>query len=135
MISIKVPATSANLGSGFDSLGVALNWYNYVWIEESDRIEISSKDNVAIPKGKDNLVYQAAEFVYNAYGKKMPGLKIIQENNIPMARGMGSSSACIVAGITGANELLGRPFDQDFRRINGFCHGCRKSLQCWNTGI
>ena len=113
MISIKVPATSANLGSGFDSLGVALNWYNYVWMEESDRIEISSKDNVAIPKGKDNLVYQAAEFVYNAYGKKMPGLKIIQENNIPMARGMGSSSACIVAGITGANELLGRPFDQD----------------------
>lgn len=113
MISIKVPATSANLGSGFDSLGVALNWYNYVWMEESDRIEISSKDNVEIPKGKDNLVYQAAEFVYNAYGKKMPGLKIIQENNIPMARGMGSSSACIVAGITGANELLGRPFDQD----------------------
>ena len=50
------------------------------------------KDNVEIPKGKDNLVYQAAEFVYNAYGKKMPGLKIIQENNIPMARGMGSSS-------------------------------------------
>ena len=66
MISIKVPATSANLGSGFDSLGVALNWYNYVWMEESDRIEISSKDNVEIPKGKDNLVYQAAEFVYNA---------------------------------------------------------------------
>ena len=60
-----VPATSANLGSGFDSLGVALNWYNYVWMEESDRIEISSKDNVEIPKGKDNLVYQAAEFVYN----------------------------------------------------------------------
>ena len=52
MISIKVPATSANLGSGFDSLGVALNWYNYVWMEESDRIEISSKDNVAIPKEK-----------------------------------------------------------------------------------
>ena len=46
MISIKVPATSANLGSGFDSLGVALNWYNYVWMEESDRIEISSKDHV-----------------------------------------------------------------------------------------
>ena len=56
MISIKVPATSANLGSGFDSLGVALNWYNYVWMEESDRIEISSKDNVAIPKGKDILI-------------------------------------------------------------------------------
>ena len=52
MISIKVPATSANLGSGFDSLGVALNWYNYVWMEESDRIEISSKDNVQFPKEK-----------------------------------------------------------------------------------
>ncbi len=113
MIRIKIPATSANLGSGFDSLGVALNWYNYVWIEESDRLEIFAKDGMDIPMGKDNLVYQAAEFVYNACGKKIPGLKIIQENNIPMARGMGSSSACIVAGVTGANELLGRPFDRD----------------------
>ena len=43
MISIKVPATSANLGSGFDSLGVALNWYNYVWMEESDRLKSHRK--------------------------------------------------------------------------------------------
>lgn len=72
MISIKVPATSANLGSGFDSLGVALNWYNYVWMEESDRIEISSKDHVEIPKGKDNLVYQAADLYTMHTGSKCP---------------------------------------------------------------
>lgn len=113
MIGIKVPATSANLGSGFDSLGVALNWHNRVWMEECDHMDISSTDGMEIPTGEDNLVYQAAKFVYEACDKPVPGMKIIQENNIPMARGMGSSSACIVAGIMGANALLGNPLNQD----------------------
>ncbi len=113
MIGIQVPATSANLGSGFDSLGVALNWYNRVWMEESDYMEISSIDGMAIPMGEDNLVYQAAGVIYQACNKSVPPMKIVQENNIPMARGIGSSSACIVAGIMGANQLLGKPFRQD----------------------
>ncbi len=113
MIGIQVPATSANLGSGFDSLGVALNWYNRVWMEESDYMEISSIDGMAIPMGEDNLVYQAARVIYQACNKSVPPMRIVQENNIPMARGIGSSSACIVAGIMGANQLLGKPFRQD----------------------
>ncbi len=112
MIRIDVPATSANLGSGFDSLGIALTMHNRVWMEESDSVEITSIDNTVIPKNKDNLIYWAANYLYDLCGKTLPGLKIIQENNIPMARGLGSSSACIVAGILGANRLMGSPFSQ-----------------------
>lgn len=111
MIRIQVPATSANLGSGFDSLGVALNLCNQVWMEESDSFSITSKDNVDIPHDKTNLIYWAANRLYEECGHKLPGLKIIQLNTIPIARGLGSSSACIVAGISGANRLLGSPLN------------------------
>ncbi|HEX2986502.1 MAG TPA: homoserine kinase [Caproiciproducens sp.] len=112
MIRIQVPATSANLGSGFDSLGIALNLYNQVWMEESDTVDISSKDDIVVPTDESNLIFWAAKQVYEKCGRKLPGLKIVQLNNIPMARGLGSSSACIVAGILGANRLLGGPLSQ-----------------------
>ena len=111
MIRIQVPATSANLGSGFDSLGIALNLYNQVWMEESDSIDISCNDDVLVPLDEHNLIYWAAKQLYEQCGRKLPGMKIVQLNNIPMARGLGSSSACIVAGILGANRLLGSPLD------------------------
>ncbi len=112
MIKIQIPATSANLGSGFDSLGVALNLYNYVWIEETDEIDISSNDGVSVPCDESNLIYWSAERLYSECGKNLPGLKIIQENNIPMTRGLGSSSACIAAGLIAANRFLGSPLSQ-----------------------
>lgn len=112
MIRIQVPATSANLGSGFDALGIALTLYNQVWMEESDSIQISSRDNVPVPQDEHNLVYWAAKLLYERCGHSLRGLRIVQENNIPMARGLGSSSACIVAGLLGANHLLGDPFNQ-----------------------
>lgn len=112
MIKIQIPATSANLGSGFDSLGVALNMYNYVWMEEADDIDISSNDGIAVPKDESNLIYWSAERLYQECGKSLPGLKIVQENNIPMTRGLGSSSACIAAGLIGANRFLGSPLSQ-----------------------
>ena len=109
MIRIDVPATSANLGSGFDSLGIALTMKNRVWMEESDSLEISCTDDSDIPTDDSNLIFWAASHLYQICGKKLPGLKIIEENNIPMARGLGSSSACIVAGILGANRFMGDP--------------------------
>ena len=109
MIRIDVPATSANLGSGFDSLGIALTMHNRVWMEESDTLEIRCTDDVKVPTDESNLIFWAASHLYEICGKKLPGLKIIQENNIPMARGLGSSSACIVAGILGANRFMGNP--------------------------
>lgn len=112
MIRIQVPATSANLGSGFDSLGIALTLYNQVWMEESDTLDISSRDSVRVPTDENNLIFWAAKHLYEQCGRQLPGMKIIQQNDIPMARGLGSSSACIVAGILGANRLLGSPLSQ-----------------------
>ncbi|MEG0895576.1 MAG: homoserine kinase [Oscillospiraceae bacterium] len=113
MIKIKVPATSANLGAGFDSLGLALNLYNYVLMDLSDKIEITSSDEIVVPNNEDNLIYSSAKHLFNLCQKPLKGLKIVQENNIPMARGLGSSSACIVAGLVGANYLLGNIFSKD----------------------
>lgn len=112
MIRIDIPATSANLGSGFDSLGIALTLYNRVWMEVTDKTEITTKDDTPVPTGKDNLIYWSANHLYEVCGKKLPGLNIVQENNIPMTRGLGSSSACIVAGLVGANRFLGSPLTQ-----------------------
>ena len=75
--------------------------------EESDRIQISSVDGTHVPAGSNNLVYRSARVVYDQLGIPLKGLRITQRNDIPMARGLGSSSACIVAGIMGANALLG----------------------------
>lgn len=113
MIKIRIPASTANLGSGFDSLGIALNLYNYIEIGPSLGCEISSADGTEIPTGEDNLVYLSAKKVFEKSGLPFRGLKIIEENHIPFARGLGSSSACIAGGVFGANELLGRPFEKN----------------------
>ncbi len=113
MISIKIPATSANLGAGFDALGLAVSLYNYVEMEESDKVEIISADGTQIPTDESNMVYIAARDLFEVCGKKLHGLKIQQTNNIPMTRGLGSSSACIVAGLVGANKLLKSPLGND----------------------
>ena len=113
MIKIQIPATSANLGAGFDALGLALNYYNYAEMEEYDGIVIESLDGTDIPTDASNLVYDAAHTLYDICGRKLTGLRIRQTNNIPMARGLGSSSACIIAGLMGANKLMGEPMGAD----------------------
>ena len=113
MLRIRIPASTANLGSGFDSLGIALNLYNYIEIGAAPGCEISSADGSEIPTGEDNLIFLSAKKVYEKAGLPFRGLKIIEENNVPFARGLGSSSACIVGGVFGANEILGRPFTKD----------------------
>ena len=107
MVTVTVPATSANVGAGFDSLGLAVSMHNVFTFEESDRIQITSVDGTHVPAGSNNLVYRSARVVYDQLGIPLRGLRITQRNDIPMARGLGSSSACIVAGIMGANALLG----------------------------
>ena len=113
MVRVRIPATSANLGAGFDSLGLAVNLYNYVDMEESDGVFISSTDGTWVPTTKENLIYQSAQRLYDECGKKLCGLRIIQQNNIPMTRGLGSSSACIVGGLAAANQMLGNPLGLD----------------------
>lgn len=112
MIRVRVPATSANLGAGFDCLGLAVNLYNYIDMAESDEVEISSTDGTWVPTTKENMIYSSAEQLYELCGKKLPGLRIVQQNNIPMTRGLGSSSACIIGGLVGANTLLGSPYSK-----------------------
>lgn len=113
MVKIRVPATSANIGSGFDALGIALTMYNEVWMDEHEGTDIESLDEVEVPKGEDNLIYYAAKFLYERCGREFRGLKIRQTNAIPMTRGLGSSSACIIAGLLGANALMGSPLTKN----------------------
>lgn len=113
MIEIKIPATSANLGAGFDALGLALNFYNHVGMEEADGVFISSLDDTPVPTDESNLIFASAKSLYEICGKEFKGLKIEQTNNIPMTRGLGSSSACIIAGLAGANRLMGEPLSLD----------------------
>ena len=113
MIHITVPATSANIGAGFDSLGLALNLQNEIYMEEWDGPAISSRDGRPVPTGEDNLIYRTAKALYQRVGRPFRGLRIEQVNNIPMTRGLGSRSACIVGGLLGANTLLGEPLARD----------------------
>lgn len=110
MLHIKTPATSANMGPGFDSIGVALSLYNQLWVEEIPQgleIQVKRKQAIAIPEDETNLIYQTMTEFYKRAGRAMPGLRLIQEDAIPMVRGLGSSAACIVAGLLAANELCG----------------------------
>ncbi len=113
MVRVTVPATSANVGSGFDTCGLAVGLYNIVEFYESDCIDITSKNGKRVPSGENNLIYSTAKKVFELNGKSLKGLKIVQTDNIPMARGLGSSSACIIAGMLGANEMLGNPMTSD----------------------
>lgn len=112
MIKITVPASSANLGAGFDALGLALTLYNTVWMEEADGCHIESVDGSQIPTDESNMIYQTAKLLFERCGHPFRGLHIMQENHIPMTRGLGSSSACLVAGLLGANTLLGSPLSR-----------------------
>lgn len=114
MISVRVPATTANLGPGFDCLGMALNIYNTIEIyDDVDKLIIeSSHTNENIEQNEDNLIYKSFKKLYDDVGEKIPPIRIVQNINIPISRGLGSSAACIIGGLVGANELLKRPVDK-----------------------
>ena len=84
-IKVSVPATSANVGSGFDALGLAVTLYNTVTFEDSEVLEISASDGTRIPRGESNLVYRSAKGLFEKVGKQIPPLKITQTNPIPMS--------------------------------------------------
>ena len=124
-VSVKVPASSANIGPGFDCLGMALPIYNTITIEETvlpgTGIEInmmSEEETIDemvfddIPKDENNLVYKAVEMLYNSIGQVPSELKINIQTGIPITRGLGSSSSIVVGGLLAANKLLGNPADE-----------------------
>ena len=90
MIHIQIPATSANMGPGFDSIGVAVQLYNHIWVEEQTdglTIEVRRKQEIEVPTDETNLIYQTMKFFYEKKGLPMPGIHLIQEDYIPMVRG------------------------------------------------
>ncbi|MBQ3819054.1 homoserine kinase [bacterium] len=124
-ISVRVPATSANLGPGFDCVGVALPIYNTITIEETvlpgTGVQINAfKDENGVdvpitehvPLDENSIIYKAVELLYNSIGQTPAELKITVQTQIPVSRGLGSSASVIVGGLLAANELLGKPADE-----------------------
>lgn len=113
MVTIRVPATSANLGPGFDVVGVALNIYNTVEMKSepsgSTTVEVSGEGETLLRKSGSKLMVDAARRVFDVAGAKQPGLQIRQHNRIPLFRGMGSSATAIAGGMAAANALLPEP--------------------------
>lgn len=110
MVHVRIPATSANLGPGFDCLGLALTLYNFIQIEESHSFEIHLAGTYAsgLPRDESNLVWQSMCALWDKINFPTPIVSLVLENHIPPARGLGSSSAAIVGGLVAANEFAGR---------------------------
>ena len=112
-VTVKVPATSANIGSGFDCLGIALDVWNTVTVRVGGcGIEISGEGESDLPADESNLVWQSIAEVFEAAGEPMPAMSLRCHNDIPTTRGLGSSSAALVGGLVAGNELCGRPFSE-----------------------
>ena len=115
-ITVHVPATSANLGPGFDALGLALRLHNTLTIEPASTPEISieGEGEKTLPRDPTHLAYQAAMAIAERAGiaSAARAFRLTQHNVIPLARGLGSSAAAIVGGAVAANALLGRPLDE-----------------------
>lgn len=109
-VSVKVPATSANLGPGFDTLGMALAFYDELEVEAvADHhviVEVIGEGAGEVATDETNLVVKCIKFTFDRFGQKMPGLRLKAHNVIPHGRGMGSSGAAVVSGIMAAKGLL-----------------------------
>ncbi|MEY4423128.1 MAG: hypothetical protein RLZZ258_231 [Actinomycetota bacterium] len=109
-VSVKVPATSANLGPGFDTLGMALSYYDELEVEavagDGAFVEVHGEGEGEVPTDASNLVVQSIAFTFEKFGQKLPGLRLKAHNIIPHGRGMGSSGAAVVSGIVAAKGLL-----------------------------
>lgn len=117
-ITVTVPATSANLGPGFDCLGMALNLRNEFQFTSqpngtSISIDVHGEGVESIPTDGSNLIVQSMQFLCDYVGRPLPSCYIKQINHVPAASGLGSSSTATVAGLMGANALLGNLVEKD----------------------
>ncbi|MGD6817317.1 homoserine kinase [Metabacillus sp. 84] len=109
MLKIKVPGSTANLGPGFDSIGLALSRFLILTVSLAEEwyFESESLETAGLPEGKDNLICQVAERTALAYGASLPPCHVKVWSDIPVARGLGSSAAAITAGVELADALCG----------------------------
>lgn len=109
-VLVKVPATTANLGPGFDTLGLALSLYDELVVtarrEPGATVEVHGVGAGEVPTDETNLVVRSIAYTFEQHGVALPGLDLVARNSIPHGRGMGSSGAAIVSGIMAAKGLL-----------------------------
>jgi homoserine kinase len=114
-VCIKVPASTANLGPGFDCLGMALDLY--AWIEmdfaTKTKVILYGQQMLGIPLDKSNLIYKVAQMVFAEAGVSHPELEIAMYSEIPLTRGLGSSASAIIGGMVAANALIGNVLSKD----------------------
>ena len=109
-VVVHVPATSANLGPGFDTLGMALSYYDELVVEAVPGtgavVNVTGEGAGEVATDENNLVVKSIAYTFERFGQKLPGLKLTAKNIIPHGRGMGSSGAAVVSGIMAAKGLL-----------------------------
>lgn len=114
-VTVRVPATTANLGPGFDTFGLALCLYNTLHVQTeaaSLELNITGEGADSLPRDRQNIVVAAMERLCAEVGASLPGLLVTMENRIPLARGLGSSAAARVAALVAANTLLESPLSK-----------------------
>jgi homoserine kinase len=114
-VHVRVPATSANLGPGFDALGLALALYNEVTAAEADTVSVTLEGEASgrLPASGHNVVVRGVRQAYEAAGRAFKGVALTCVNRVPTARGLGSSAAAWVGGLVAGNALLGEPLSRD----------------------
>lgn len=109
-VTVRVPATTANLGPGFDTLGLALGFYDELEVSVREKsgatVDVIGVGEGSVPTDETNLIVTSMAYAFDKLGQKMPGVDLVAHNNIPHGRGMGSSGAAIVGGIMAATGLL-----------------------------
>jgi homoserine kinase len=110
-ITIRVPATSANLGPGFDSLGLALDLWNdtIITLAIEYTVQVNGEGRERLAGGENNMIIQSAQVLAKRVGKNLPPFHVDCTNHIPLSSGLGSSAAAKLTGLLGANILLGKP--------------------------
>lgn len=116
-VTVRVPGTTANCGPGFDTVGMACTIYNDLTLEltQSGTIEMTIEGEGAgvIPQDDRNIIVKSVLTVFREVGFDHNGLKLVMRNEVPLARGLGSSAAAIVAGLYAANVVTGSKLNQE----------------------
>ena len=108
-VAVRVPATSANLGPGYDTLGLALGLHDDLAVRVADAgllVDVVGEGAEEVPRDERHLVVRAMRAAFAALGGQPPGLELVSENRVPHSRGLGSSAAAIVAGVLAARALV-----------------------------
>lgn len=114
-ILVKIPASTANLGPGFDSIGISLPLFTTIKMKKAEKLKITLVGNEMkkLPDNQDNLIYKSALYIFQKADLPIPQLEMVISSEIPLGRGLGSSGSAIVGGLVAGNILAGSPFSKE----------------------